>query len=371
MKQKFQETDRKVCGEQTIAEYKNIFCGDIFDWETFSLEELRASVNLDDRPDFFMGVREQLCKLGTYVDRSDPEQMLREVKMRYLARTGEICPRTIQEWFRGTAPGGTNRKNNYLLCYALEMNLQETAEFFRKYYLTVPFCCKDRIDAVFFYCLSHDRPYEVMKDMLDTAKQFETQPESGTKTAQIAGFIADTEDDKQFLAYMSRHCYDKRRQYQSSRKRICALLERHKTSSVAELHQNVMGFHYQDAILTKQKRRYDLPEEFLRSLPTDRTFIDIQKGKQETYETLRKTLIILLFYDFYMEAQQAEIDPENSQIRENLLDFYEGTNEILKECGLVPLYVRHPFDKLILRCAASKYPLETFYGLNDLRYFEA
>ncbi len=305
------------------------------------------------------------------MDTSDPEQMLREVKVRYRARTGETCPRTIQEWFRGTTPGVINRKNNYLLCYALEMNVQETEEFFCKYYLTVPFYCKDRTDAVFFYCLSHDRPYTVIKDMLDAAEHFEIQPESCTKTAQIGRTILDIEDDEHFLTYLSLHCYDRSQQYQRSRKRILSLLKRHQTHSAAELHQNVMGFHYQDAVLVKQKRRHDLPEEFLTSLPTDRTFMDIQKGKQETYETLRKTLIILLFYDFYVEEQQAEADPEESQIRENLLDFYEGTNEILQECGLAPLYVRHPFDKLILRCAASKYPLETFYGLNDLRYFES
>ena len=34
----------------------------------------------------------------------------------------ENCPRTVQEWCKGTTPDVTNRQNNYELCYALEMD---------------------------------------------------------------------------------------------------------------------------------------------------------------------------------------------------------------------------------------------------------
>lgn len=355
-------------GEYTDRLYEELCFGDTFDMQEFEIEELKKVICWDDCPVFIDGVVSRLNALGVRCNSEDTKLILKEVNQRYKERIGEICPRTIQDWIRGTYPSVNNRENNYNLCYALEMDLYETADFFRKYYLTNPFHYKDKTDAIFFYCLLHKKPYSVIKDMLEKSAKFSYAKSNHTKTMEIGRYIAQIDDEDEFINYLSVHCYDNELQYQVAREEIIELIDKHNIEKISELHKNVMGFHYQAT--SQMERLHELPKEFLKSLPTDRTFIDIKKGKKETYETLRKTLIILVFYDFYVAAQKADDNPDESTIRENLWDFYETVNEKLVKCGFVPLYERHPFDKLILFCGANKYPIVTFHGLNDLRYAE-
>ena len=44
---------------------------------------------------------------------------------------------------------------------------------------------------------------------------------------------------------------------------------------------------------------------------------------------------------------------------------------MLLECGLCPLYKRHPFDGRILHCANSTAPIGAFHQFNRLRYSES
>lgn len=358
-------------GKGRACRVYDTFCyDDIFDLDEFDIEDIRDIVSLCRRPAFAKGIAGRLNELGVHVEVQDTGLILKEIKQRYKNRIGVSCPRTIQEWVRGTVPGVTNRVNNYNLCYALEMNLKETADFFVKYYLTTPFNYKDKIDAIFFYCLYHQRPYAVIERMLKESEEFEAVKISGTKTAEIGRRILEIKDDDAFMQYLSVHCYNNEQQYQIARGKITALLDKYERSSAAGLHEDIMGFNYQDMMRSHMEKRMVLPDEFLRSLPTDRTFLDIRSGKRETYQTLRKTLVILAFYDFYIDVQKMTEEPDEKTVRDNLSDFYESVNEKLLDCGLPPMYEGHPFDRLILFCAASRYPISTFYGLNDMRYSE-
>ena len=394
---------RSARGKMTEKVHENLFGGEILDLDEWKTDDLRSAVNPEERPVFLQGVIERLGKMGascavTDSGEADCQTVLAEVKRRFRERTGEACPRTIQEWFRGTPPGDSRRKNLYDLCYALEMNAEETAEFFRRYYLTIPFNFRDRTDAVFFYCLLRGKTYDVIRGMLHEAEGFEATGRNpadsagstdsagkadstdsagradapgcaGTaRTAEIGRQIAGIDDDREFLRYLSGHCCSREQQYRTARAEIIRLMDRCGKDTASGLHEEVMGFRYQDTLLARQKRQKLLPKEFTRSLPTDRTFLDIRKGKKETYETMRKTLIILLFYDFYHAAREAAEEPDDDTVRSNAEDFYQEANEVLARCGMPLLYERHPFDRLMLFCALKKSPLDAFYGLNDRRY---
>ena len=67
--------------------------------------------------------------------------------------------------------------------------------------------------------------------------------------------------------------------------------------------------------------------------------------------------MLLKFYNFYYEAENS--DPNT--IGGNLMDFYEELNSTLISCGFAQLYVRHPFDCLLLYCANSYDPIDTLY----------
>lgn len=348
--------------------YEDLCYGDIFYEQELDLDDIQVATDLDARPVFLEGVVLRLQYLGFQCDPSDKSTILTEIKRRYKEILGFPCPRTVQEWIKGTTPGVTERKNNYDLCYALEMDLNNTAEFFLKHYLTLPFNYKDTTDAIFFYCLYHRHPYSVVKQLLEATDAFDTQQTSHTATIQIGRQITAITSIDELLDYLSHHCYSNEQQYQVARKKIQDLASKHSYKSISDLHEQLMGFKYQEIKRQKWVKNRELPRRFTESLPTDGVLSKVLAGQQETYETLRKTLIILKLFDFY-PADGREYTDEQS-IRDDLYDFYDEVNETLALCGFSQLYMRHPFDWLMIFCANSPDPIGLFLELSKMRYHE-
>ena len=330
---------------------------------------ISRAMELEARPVFLEGVSERLSLLGVTCAAEDTELMLTEVKRRYKELLGFSCPRTVQEWIKGTTPSVTNRKNNYDLCYALEMDFQQTAVFFQKHYLTMPFNVKSSVDAVFMYALYHKKPYSEVTELLEKSKGFVSQENAHTSTSQILAMILDIDDAEKFLRYLSEHCYDNEQQFQLARsiirdeiERVRTLLLRYEADralSPERLNsmtiEALLGYKYQSG--SKKSKDSKLPKRFTESLPNDVTLGKIVNGDVASYDLLRKTLMLLKFYNFYYEVENS--DPNT--IGGNLMDFYEELNGVLISCGFAQLYVCHPFDCLLLYCANSYDPIDTLY----------
>jgi hypothetical protein len=299
--------------------------------------------------------------------------MLSEVRQRYKSVLGKSCPRTVQEWCKGTTPGITNRRNNYDICYALEMDYRQTAVFFQKHYLTMPFNVKSSVDAVFMYALYHKKPYSDVTELLEKSKSFVSQENAHTSTSQILAMILDIDDDEKFLRYLSEHCYDNEQQFQLARKlindeisKLKENIKRFRTKDILSENRlnsmtvtELLGYNYQTDGCSKAQHK--LPKRFTESLPNDVTLGRIINGESVSYELLRKTLMLLRFNNFYSEAQN---DDENI-IAQNLMDFYEELNNMLISCGFAQLYICHPFDCLLLYCANSYDPIDALYCVNN------
>lgn len=333
------------------------------------IKGIERALELEAHPVFLEGISARLNQLGTSCSVNDTELMLTEIKQHYKKILGFSCPRTVQEWIKGTIPGITNRKNNYDLCYALEMDFQQTAVFFQKHYLTLPFNVKNSTDAVFMYVLYHKKPYSVAADLLEKSNGFVSQEKAHTSTSQILAMIFDIDNDEKFLHYLSEHCYDNKQQFQLARSIICNEIkiihnillkyESERVISPERLNsltiEALLGYKYQQGC--KKTKDNILPKRFTESLPNDVTLGKIVNGDVASYELLRKTLMLLKFYNFYYEAENS--DPNT--IGGNLMDFYEELNSTLISCGFAQLYVRHPFDCLLLYCANSYDPIDTLY----------
>lgn len=59
---------------------------------------------------------------------------------------------------------------------------------------------------------------------------------------------------------------------------------------------------------------------------------------------------------------------DESEIIENLEDFCESMNKTLAECGFTQLYVRNPYDWIILFCANSSNPVDYLQDFIAKRY---
>lgn len=341
--------------------------------EPYSAEDvtngIKRAMELEARPVFLEGVSARLTQLGIPCTSEDNELMLTEIKRRYKEILGIPCPRTVQEWIKGTTPGITNRRNNYELCYALEMDFQQTAVFFQKHYLTLPFIVKAKVDAVFMYCLYHKKPYSAVRELLERSKGFVSQENAHTSTSQIASVIFGIDDDEKFLRYLSEHCYDNKQQFQLARSIISdetdilrGILLRYEAERILSPDrlnsltiEALLGVKYQGS--GKKIKDSKLPKRFTESLPNDVTLGKIINGDAASYDLLRKTLMLLKFYNFYYEAD----NEDRNAIAGNLMDFYDEMNNVLISCGFAQLYVRHPFDCLLLYCTNSYDPIDTLY----------
>lgn len=342
---------------------------------------ISRAMELEARPVFLEGVSSRLTQLGVACTVDDNELMLTEIKRRYKELLGLSCPRTVKEWIKGTTPGVTNRRNNYDLCYALEMDLQQTAVFFQKHYLTLPFIIKAKIDAIFLYCLYHHKPYSVATELLEKSKEFVPQKNANTSTSQIATMIFDIDDDEKFMRYLSEHCYDDEQRFQLARSIINDEIRLLKKGIVNDGTVDIvspdrlnsltidalLGYRYQSR--DKGEVYVKLPKRFTESLPNDVTLGKIINGDGVSYEVLRKTLMLLKLYNYYCAAEAEDRksgnEPDKYEINNRLMDFYDELNNTLISCGFAQLYVRHPFDCLLLYCANSNYPILTLHLLNE------
>ena len=333
------------------------------------IKGIELLVSIEKTPLFRKGLAERLTELGTPCSADDTELMLSEVRKRYKRILGKSCPRTVLEWIRGTTPGTTNRINNYELCYVLEMDCKETAVFLQKHFLTLPFILKSRIDAIFFYCLYHNRPYKIAAKMLETAAAFVNQETVNTATLEIKNKIKDIDDDTLFLQYLSEHCYDSRQQFRLAKDLINIEIENIRKYILKESVDSInsperlnrltiftlLGYKYEG----KSENKTVLPKRFTESLPNDVTLGKIVNDENVSYELLRKTLMLLRFYNFYHNADNSG----RNLICENLMDFKDEMNSTLNSCGFALVYMLHPFDCLLMYCANSEDPILTLYSI--------
>ena len=382
------ETERELTRDEfTEYIYDRTCFGEPVNAETAKdvTDGIERAIELEERPVFLEGLSARLTQLGVACTAEDSELMLKEVKRRFKEILGFSCPKAVQNWCRGTTPGITNRKNNYDLCYALEMDYQQTAVFFQKHYLSLPFIIKAKVDAVFLYCLYHRKPYSVVTELLEKSKGFVSREKAHTSTSQIAAMIFDIDDDEKFLRYLSEHCYDNEQQFQLARSIIndeigvlkAGILDDGAVEIISPDRLNsltidaLLGYRYQSR--DKGEAAVKLPKRFTKSLPNDVTLGKIIRGDRISYEVLRKTLMLLKFCNYYRAAEAEDRKrghaPDKFEVNDRLMDFYDELNNTLISCGFAQLYVRHPFDCLLLYCANSFDPILTLHLLNERNPF--
>jgi hypothetical protein len=258
------------------------------------------------------------------------------------------------------------------------MDTNTTAEFFLKNFLIIPFNYKDKVDAVYFYCMRHRKGIETIKTMLDEADKFESLNCDTTHTEEIGRTIRDINDDNEFMKYLKTHCYDEEYQFQTARGMIINFIEENKklagVNSNSDLLFEIYGYTSQSQYKDTHKgiSKSNLPALFTESFPKDVEISKIVNDKEVTYEVLRKALIIMEFYNYYRSRENKAVDGDkkNLMIMDYLREFYDEVNGSMAECGFVQLYLRHPFDSLILFCAKSEDPIFTFKDLIDKRYLK-
>lgn len=322
---------------------------------------------------------------------------------------------TVKNWLKKSPPSGNQagRENVYKLCFTLNLNALQTKEFFLKAYLECPFNYKDINEAVYFFCMNHDIPYIEAKNILTIINNTEDiENISPTNDTQLIGKeIYNLEFKEDLIKYICKNrsnfsqqktkarekieelkkvCYElaeKEFEYYTKKKNknntakkesdansdnaidntnTVALVENYKAQKTSD--DNLLNLIYgynaranenHTKVYTKSISKSKFPKKIRENFPQREQLENIKKGTASA-DVIRKTLLMLQFYSFFVDAflnHKAEFEC-------GLFDeFVDETNLLLDECGYVQLYWRNPYDWMIGYCAYAPNPIDEFRNL--------
>ena len=323
------------------------------------------------------------------------------------AANAYISRQTLVNWLSKGLPANTagGRENVYRLCFALQMNAQQTQEFFLKAYLERPFNYKDIHEAVYFFCLNHGCTYSDARRIISDIESMpiKENPYADNITAEIGKRLSRISSEEELLQYIADNRSGFAIQNKSATDRIKQLViscqeiapkeygiscpngEEITVDTIDALLNVIYGYAARGTINAKPAYKKSIsksrfPELIRRNWPQREQFAQILEKKTASYDVIRRALIMLDFYDFFAKAIVAEKETEEKRrktgaavyvplVEYGLFDeFTDEMNATLADCGYVQLYWRNPFDWMIGHCAISPDPLGTLRNLIDEYY---
>ena len=326
---------------------------------------------------------------------------------------------TVESWFLGTHQPKIEfgyRRQIYEICFAMQLSLNETKWFFQHVYYDRAFNCHTVEESVFYFALKKSLSYPQALQIINIVAgtpapsfadsepnytQFIQQQLSDLKsTDELIAFLVHNKnnfeqwnqsafqklqalfhelipspDGKKEIDNMKRTIIRKNSVYHVipplAEKSHWGLIMQEffsQISSVEDLDQinkkNICSITfvlerilYTSAGLPKKKTQ--LPYVVCNNFPSKKTMSDVlSQSKMErlkSYDSIRKMIILLYFYNYWVRVKLHYIDYEPAQLYEI---FKDETNSILYQCGYEELYAGNPYDWLFLCAAQAKDPLE-------------
>lgn len=350
---------------------------------------------LDPAMLFQEGINRRLIKLGFNGDIDSVDCKMDFLRKQF--QKNKVEPRvndvTLKNWMTKAAPTSNDngRENVFKLCFALEMNAEETAEFFLKAFLNRPYNYKKTNEAVYYFCLRNGINYV---DAVRIITAIQNIPQSQTvekevNTERIGYEISNITDEEELIKYLAENRYSDEEQHYTSVEKIKSMLdncfelaqkETQFTRGTPVIVKSVDAlldviYDYDADSMRKNEKKTIQDSKFPKCVKANwidrQAFHNIEKHLTRTEDVYRKALVLLKFYSYYADAYCKA----RSKMTEDEIDFcgyaddFEAELEtVLAECGYIQLYKRNPFDWLILYCAAFPNPLSTFRDIIS-KYF--
>ena len=308
-----------------------------------------------------------------------------------------------------------NRKKIFAIAFALELSIEETAQLFHKVYFDRAFNHRRYEEVIYYFCLQKRLPYKTAEELIEKVDLACAEDDDGTLlTYKIAQDIDKLETTEDLLAYIFMHGHNfaigtqsAKRVLQKVKQRALKVAQEESVEYISlynvahtrkkdgkpkkslkkkdrELYQeaNATLVHGRDtesdgflyAAITRQRRRYTKEQKdkrekegikntskelmFNRAAGHWSIWCNFPKarslsGAVDSFEELRKTIILLFSYQYWFCAEKNDID--------NIYDDYcEEINDCLNEANLAPLYPGNLYDLLFLFCSSTDFPLAVF-----------
>ncbi len=328
-----------------------------------------------------------------------------------------ISKSTVKSWFADTRRpyfSSGSRNTMFYVCFALSCSLDDIEWFFHHVYFDRSFNCHSIKEAVYFYCFKNCLPYSHAKKLLhDIDSLASSEPDDKVKnifTKEIRERISQISSDEELMLFFKKNKNIFTQWNKSAQENIKELLkqirgkdEDRKTLRnfknqryVSKNEISECGLVIQEYLVSQKDGRrddisgkncssidfmleriigwshglgknIDLPMIVKHNFPSKKTFSDFLKSPESytSYEAIRKSLILLKFYQYHVVSLINELQPCEPQLDEPQPDdrfdiFLDEINHLLFSCGYDMLYSGNPYDWLFLWAATTEYPLESF-----------
>ena len=360
---------------------------------------------------FSQGLTELIVKYGYHEPPLDLDAKTSFVLSKLSLTGASVSRSTVKDWFSDKhrpAFASNSRTLMFRLCFALSASCSDVIWFFHRVYFDRCFNCHTIEEAVYYYCFSNGLAYPHAESLLEQIDSYPAVPvchtashvyttdirnrlDECTNDQQLLDFFREnksifTEWNKSALRYIKQYVTDI--QGRQKDKEVIKAWRAGKTILPAECRdcsliiqeylfcrsgdrldyirgRNItsMDFMLDRMILIYSglHKATSIPAIVKTNFPSKRTFSDILNNSETltSYDSIRKCLILLKFYHFWVNLL---LNPASADY--SLFDvFQEETNALLTSCGYDELYSGNPYDWLFLWASTTEHPLNALRGV--------
>lgn len=348
---------------------------------------------------FADGLTDSIIAHGYTGDRDSVEDKVKFAAAKCSENNVELNKANIRNWFTDKRPISSSRSRElvYQLCFALNFTLDEVTEFFLKVYFECPFNYRDHHEAVYYYCFAKQLKYSDAQRLIAQADKLLENHKADTPalefTKMIGTALGKIGSEDELLAYIENNSNEFFRNNRTASKYASDLIDEacelavkmysietteHESRHLAKkANIDLLLFQLLGADILEYKgdksfaKAADLPESVKSNFPLKMQLSNIKNGKAVSYETMRKALVILSFYCYFSALfYENRKDTSFCSLQEDFEGFIAETDDLLYSCGYPKLYIRDPFDWLIMHCAYDEFPLDEFRNAISKYYID-
>ncbi len=299
--------------------------------------------------------------------------------------------RNAMKWL--TEPNCFERETGFRIAFALGLSVEGTDGLFRTVMLDRSFDCHTLREAIYYYCIYNGKNYSAAERLIAASPNPERGPvpqgNNVLYTRSIINFLRSCPDEETLLQYfrdnLPQFGYNqvKAKEYiqqlwqQISAPNGLAELERKKlpvsvkpsstgSYSTWDLYLQILGLDLDDVKYIDKDRTILDNKTFMHrfaadNFPTRQSIEKILRGVSTEHDLIRKTLILLVFYQFWIKTALALGGNSSYMAGENdkerclsELDLY------LLDAGFPELYAGNPYDWIFIWAARRESPMQAF-----------
>ena len=303
---------------------------------------------------------------------------------------------TLGNWLEGSVPGDdvTNRPNVFALCFALELTLRETMEFFVKSYLNIPFNYGGVREGGYYYCFNEGFGYSKARELIceieKTANNFDDSVEDANFTYNAQNNIMTLQNDEELMKVIMGNYSNMRMRLVRVNNKDKFVLQDNKGAlnelrllveeSIVKVKNDKYSISKNAGIETVISDIYDgyqdfihnnaccedyvsfsklksLPKKIRTNIPSKKAIHDLFKdGTVKKHDNIRKAILLRNFYNFYMDLEKSGEECKQDYREEFICEL----DCRLERCGYLRTYAKNPYDCLFMICANQEEPLQAF-----------